>query len=152
MAADEVGVALERVVMVAAPQRDGWGSVVAALVDGFDLVVLHAGRGGVRPTDARRLVARARERGSVLVQLGPGWDSEADLTLEVVAARWEGLEDGHGHLTSRRVTVARSGRGEAAQPKQAELWLPGPGGAPDALAAPVVPADTAGPRSLRAVS
>jgi hypothetical protein len=134
VAADEVGVALERVVLVAAPERDGWGNVVAALVDGFDLVLLHTGRGGMRPTDARRLVARARERGAVLVQLGTGWHTEADLALQVVAARWEGLEDdGYGHLQTRRVTVARTGRGEAAQPRQAELWLPGPAGTVDAV-------------------
>ena len=66
VAADELGVALERLVLVAAPERDAWGGVVAALVDGFDLVVLHAGRTGVRTADARRLVARARERGAVL--------------------------------------------------------------------------------------
>jgi hypothetical protein len=133
VAADEVGVALERVVMVAAPDRDGWGSVVAALVDGFDLVVLHVGRGGMKPTDARRLVARARERGSVLVQLGSGWATEADLTLAVTAARWEGLEEGHGHLQARRVTVTRTGRGEAAQPRTADLWLPGRSGTVEAL-------------------
>jgi hypothetical protein len=155
VAAEEVGVALERVVMVAAPERDGWGSVVAALVDGFDLVVLHAGRGGVRPTDARRLVARARERGAVLVQLGPGWATEADLTLQITGARWEGLEDGHGHLRARRVTVTRSGRGEAAQPRRAELWLPTPGGTAEPVDAPVVaPAVPVTPieRPLRAVS
>ena len=145
VAADEVGVALERVVMVAAPDRDAWGSVVAALVDGFDLVVLNGGRGGVKPADARRLVARARERGSVLVQLGTGWATEADLTLTVTAARWEGLEEGHGHLQARRVTVTRTGRGEAAQPRTTELWLPGPGGAADVVE-PVAPV-----RPLRSV-
>ena len=74
VAADEAGVALERLVLVPAPERAAWGWVVAALVDGFDLLLLHAGRGGVRSVDARKLVARARERGTVLVQLGPGWD------------------------------------------------------------------------------
>ena len=38
-------------------------------------LLLHAGRGGVRSVDARKLVARARERGTVLVQLGPGWEA-----------------------------------------------------------------------------
>jgi hypothetical protein len=135
VAADEVGVALERTVMVAAPERAGWGNVVAALVDGFDLVLLHSGRGAVRPTDARKLVARVRERGAVLVQLGPGWGTEADVALQVVDARWEGLDgDGYGRLTARRITVARTGRGEAARPVRAELWLPGPGGAVEGVA------------------
>jgi len=128
VAAAELGVALERLVLVAAPERDVWGGVVAALVDGFDLVVLHAGRSGVRPGDARRLVARARERGSVLLQLGPGWPEGADLAVQVARARWEGLDVGHGLLQARKVQVIRSGRGEAAQPRRADLWLPGPGG------------------------
>jgi hypothetical protein len=128
VAADELGVALERLVLVAAPERAAWGGVVATLVDGFDLLLLHAGRGGVRPADARRLVARARERGAVLVQLGDGWPDGADLALQITAARWEGLDDGHGHLQARKVRIARSGRGEAAQPRRVDLWLPGPHG------------------------
>jgi hypothetical protein len=139
VAADELGVALERLVLVAAPDRDAWGGVVAALVDGFDLVVLQAGRGGVRPAEARRLVARARERGTVLVQLGPGWPEGAELTLQVTAARWEGLEAGHGHLRARKVRVRRAGRGEAAQPCRVDLWLPGPTGEVEMVPAPATP-------------
>ena len=137
--------ALERLVLVAAPERDAWGGVVAALVDGFDLVILHAGRTGVRTADARRLVARARERGAVLLQLGSGWPEGADLQLQVTHSRWEGLDDGHGHLQARKVRVTRSGRGEAAQPRRADLWLPGPDGGVE-LAVPVAPV-----RPLRAV-
>ncbi len=133
VAADELGVALERLVLVAAPERDEWGGVVAALVDGFDLVVLQAGGRGVRPGDARRLVARARERGSVLVQLGAGWPDGADLALRITRACWDGLDDGYGHLRARRITVERSGRGEAAQPRRAELWLPGADGSVEAV-------------------
>ena len=156
VAADEAGLALERVVLVAAPERSAWGGVVAALVDGFDLLLLHARRGGVRPVDARKLVARARERGAVLVQLGPGWESEADVALRIVEARWEGPDDGYGHLEARRIVVEATGR-RAARPKQVELWLP----AADAVVAPA-PARPAAPpaaapghrpdRPLRAVS
>lgn len=128
VAADEMGVALERLVLVAAPERGAWGGVAAALVDGFDLVILDASRNGVRPADARRLVARARERGTVLVQLGPGWDEGADLALEIQRSRWEGLEGGYGHLEARKVRVLRTGRGESAQPRRLDLWLPGPDG------------------------
>lgn len=136
VAADELGVALERLVLVAAPERDAWGGVVAALVDGFDLIVLHAGRTGVRPADARRLVARARERGAVLLQLGPGWTEGADVQLTVSRARWEGPEEGHGFLRARKVRVTGGGRGEAAQPRRVDLWLPGEGGRVE-LAPPV---------------
>ena len=139
VAADELGVALERMVLVAAPERAAWGGVAAALVDGFDLVILHAGRTGVRPVDGRRLVARARERGAVLLQLGPGWPTGADLQLEVTRARWEGLDNGHGYLQARKVRVTRGGRGEAAQPRRVDFWLPGPGGGVEVVVAPVSP-------------
>lgn len=136
VAADELGVALERLVLVAAPERDAWGGVAAALVDGFDLLVLRAGRNAVRSADARRLVARARERGTVLVLLGDGWPDGVDVVLEVARARWEGVEDGHGHLRARKVRVVRTGRGEAAQPQRADLWLPAAGGEVEAAATP----------------
>jgi hypothetical protein len=151
VAADELGVALERLVLVAAPERDAWSGVAAALVDGFDLVILRAGRGGLRPADARRLVARGRERGTVLVLLGPGWPEGADVALRIARARWEGIDDGHGHLQARKVRVERTGRGEAARPRRTDLWLPGPDGRVDVAAAAtaeVVPAA----RPLRAVS
>ncbi len=141
-AADELGVALERLVLVAAPERDAWAGVVAALVDGFDLVVLHAGRGGIRPADARRLVARARERGAVLLPLGPSWPEGADVRLEVTKARWEGLDDGHGHLLARKVRVAQTGRGEAARPRTVDLWLPGADGTVAVAVPPVRPSAT----------
>ena len=154
VAADELGVALERLVLVAAPDRAAWGGVAAALVDGFDCLVLDAGR-GVRPNDARRLVARARERGAVLVQLGGGWPERADVVLHITLARWEGIEAGHGHLQARKVRVVGGGRGEAARPRRVDLWLPGPGGEVE-VAAPVPvpePAPTESTvRPLRAVS
>jgi hypothetical protein len=155
VAADELGVALERLVMVAAPERDAWGGVVAALIDGFDVVILQPGRGGVRPADARRLVARSRERGTVLLQLGTGWPEGADVALEISRARWEGVDDGHGHLQARKVRIEGGGRGEAAVPRRVDLWLPGPaGGVEGVLSSPVGPtAPAARPRRpLRAGS
>jgi hypothetical protein len=150
VAATELGVALDRLVLVADPgrQRDGWASVVAALVDGFDVVLVagqpegrgrdqgqRRGRGtGLRPADARRLVARARERGAVLMAVGgdlPGERSPVRLT--VVAAAWTGLGEGWGHLAGRRMTVETGGRGEAARPRRAELWLPDADGAVGAV-------------------
>jgi hypothetical protein len=130
VAADALGVALERLVLVADPGRDrsGWASVLGALVDGFDVVLVSVGGGGsprLRPADARRLVARVRERSGVLVAVGgdlPGERSPVRLTVS--AARWEGLGAGWGHLQGRRVTVEAGGRGDAARPRRAELWLP----------------------------
>jgi hypothetical protein len=129
VAASEMGVAFERLVLVADPgrDRDGWAPVVASLVDGFDVVLVAAH--ALRPADARRLVARVRERGAVLVAVGgdlPGQRSPLQLT--VTSSRWEGLGEGWGHLQGRRVTVEAGGRGEAARGRRAELWLPDPDG------------------------
>jgi len=42
-----------------------------------------------------------------------------------VAARWHGVEAGHGFLQAREVEVAASGRGAAGRERSVRLWLPG---------------------------
>ena len=101
--------------------------MLGALLDGFDLVVAAPDR-KVRPADARRLTARARERGTVVVLAGGGavsaWPEGADLRLALTVPDWEGLGRGHGHLQRRRVHLEVTGRREAARPRAADLWLP----------------------------
>lgn len=126
VAAAELGVAVERLALVAAP-GDDWAAVVAALLDALDVVVVGAPRRRASPADARRLVARARERGAVLVPLGR-WDG-ADVRLSVTAGGWQGLGNGSGHLRARLVEVVAEGRGAAARPRRARLWLPSADGA-----------------------
>jgi hypothetical protein len=133
LAADDLGVALERFAMVATPGTPAWATVVAALVDAFDMVIL-GGTHRLRPGDGRRLAARARERGAVLVPVGgrvgrTGGGLEADVRLTVVDASWHGVGDGHGHLQARRVVVEAEGRRAAARSRRAELWLPDAKGA-----------------------
>jgi hypothetical protein len=125
-AAAELGVALDRLALVPDVSRDTWPTVVAALVDAVDLVLV--GPTTVRAADVRRVLARARERGAVLVPIGGGWPEPVDLTLTTSASRWHGLGAGHGHLRARRVRVDTSGRRDAARPRRADLWLPAPGG------------------------
>ena len=121
LAAQESGIALERLALVPDPGPD-WPTVIAALIDGVDVVVA-AVPGQVAPTIADRLVARARQRGSVLMPFGQ-WPG-ADVTLQVTAARWEGLSAGRGRLRRREVTILARGRGAAARPKEVTLWMPG---------------------------
>ncbi len=156
LAAAELGVALERLVLVAEPEpllpgeradAAAWPSVVAALVDAFEVVLVHAGH-PVRAADGRRLVARTRERGAVLVQVGGTratgavWPEGADVALRVLDATWEGLGEGHGHLRARRVTVEAGGRREAARPRRAELWLPSADGTVEEVLPEPVPLRT----------
>jgi hypothetical protein len=125
-AAAELGVGLERLALVPDP-GERWAAVVAALLDGMDLLLLGLPV-AVRSADARRLVARTRERGTVLVvleQSGSRWPEGPDLRVSVAGARWEGLGCGHGYLRRRRLDVVVSGRRSATRERRATLWLPG---------------------------
>ena len=133
VAAAEVGVALERLAVVVAPEPAAWGDVVGALVGALDLVLVSP-RHRVRSSDARRLAARARERGSVLIRVGGVtsgvWPDRPDLQLDVAAGVWVGPGAGHGRLRLRRVEVSATGRRTAARGHRATLLLPSPDGRP----------------------
>jgi hypothetical protein len=92
-----------------------WSTVVAALLEGVSLVIAEVSS-RVAAGDARRLVARARERGSVLVALETGarWPADAALRLHAAGGVWGGLTLGAGLLDERARSVRVEGRGEAA--------------------------------------
>lgn len=147
-AAAEAGMVLERLLVVAAAEPRAAAEATAALVGAVDVVLLGT---GVRlaAADQRRLAARLRERGSVLIRLGGdahgagAWRTgtrssrertgdlhRADVSLRVVSSRWNGLGDGWGLLRSRHVSVRVTGRGAASRPRTVDLLLPGPDGSP----------------------
>jgi hypothetical protein len=134
-AAAEYGVDLARLALVPRPGAE-LPAVVAALLDGVDLVAVHSGT--VQAAVARRLSARARHRGAVLLAFG-AWPG-ADVELSCRPEAWRGLSDGYGHLRERRTQVRVHGRGAAARPVSVELQLPAPGGqvAPAAASAAAV--------------
>ena len=101
-AAFDAGVALERCAVVRRITPDRWTTVVAALLDGVALVAA-ALPPVLRPGDARRLTARARERAAVLVALGP-WPVEAALRLQVQSGAWSSVNGG-GLVTTRDLAV-----------------------------------------------
>jgi hypothetical protein len=126
VAAAEAGLELSRLALVPHPGTD-LVAVAAALLDGLDLVVL-AGAGRLPAGARQRLVARARQAGSVLLTTEP-WPG-ADVRLRVQDGRWQGLAgSGAGRLRCRRVRVRGSGRGSAHRERSATLLLPGPEGA-----------------------
>jgi hypothetical protein len=136
VAAAEVGIALDRLALVPEPGPE-WPAVVAALLDGLDVVVT-APPGPIAAPLAGRLAARARQRGSVLVPYG-SW-SGADVVLEAVGGRWQGLEPGRGRLSRRELVISRRGRGAAALPRQATVWIPRPVAEPEDVPVPVLEA------------
>ncbi|HWC42653.1 MAG TPA: hypothetical protein VHK02_11765 [Actinomycetota bacterium] len=126
VAAAETGIVLERLALVPTPGARAWPTVVAALLDAIDVVLVRSPP-GLPDAQARRLIARARERGAVLVPLGP-WPQPADLRLAVTRSTWHGIGQGHGHLHSRLAEVVATGRGAATRERRTLLWLPSPAG------------------------
>ena len=153
IAAAELGIALDRFALVARPGKE-WPAVAAALVDGFDVVAV-AAPPRLRAADARRLTARARERGAVLVAVGDGWQG-ADIRIRAGPGRWVGLGDGHGRLRGHEVPITVEGRGARQRgrstvgcgcpgptaPSGPRSLLPVPGPRPGPGLAPPVPART----------
>ncbi|MDQ4149489.1 MAG: hypothetical protein M3164_05790 [Actinomycetota bacterium] len=126
-AAAEMGIVLERLILIAAPSPQLWPAVAGALIDAFDLVLV--AWPNISGTMARRLGHRMRERRGVLISLtthsaaNSSWSDAADLRLRVIAARWHGIGCGHGRLQSREALVETSGR-RSAMPRRTLLRLP----------------------------
>jgi hypothetical protein len=124
--AGELGVALERVAVILPPPEQ-WAATVAAVVGAFDFVLL-APNHRVGLGDARRLMARARERGTVLITMSrsarAAWPERVDLELSISTRQWQGLGCGHGHLRARVAQIDMMGRRELARPRHGEFALP----------------------------
>ena len=108
LAVAQAGIDLSRLVLVPAPGAQA-APALAALLDGMDIVVVGPEVSLLR-ADRRRLVARARERASVIVSLRP-WEG-AHMTLTAERTRWSGLGAGSGRLSSRELTVTRTDRAQ----------------------------------------
>ena len=126
-AASEIGVALDRVVLV---DVDGgssvWAERVAAAADGFELIVTSPPVGAERV--ARRVRQRLQARGVVLLAVSPRTPSLAcDVELSSTAVAWAGIGQGSGYLMARRVTLAVAGRRVPLR-RECELLLPCPNG------------------------
>ncbi len=126
-AAEELGVALERVLVVDPVPAGQWSTVVAALAEAVDVVLAGPPAASVPAGQARRVAARVREQGSVLVQVGwppRAWPDRAELVLEARPLGWSGIGLGHGHLQGRQVEVLVGGRHGADRGRRARFWLP----------------------------
>jgi hypothetical protein len=138
-AAAELGVPLERLVRVEAADALSWADLVAAVLDGFELVVTRVPR-RVNAGVLRRVQSRIQAREGVLLAVGDPGPLGADVVMDASRPVWEGVDRGAGHLRGRRVTVVSSGR-RIPQPRRAELWLPGPGGVVATAAEPLPSAE-----------
>lgn len=124
LAAAEAGVVLDRLVTVPRPGPDA-PRAVAALLDGMDLVVVGQ-EAALADADRRLLLARARDRGAVLLSTGR-WPGAA-VALHSSDAQWDGIGRGYGRLRRQAVEIRSAGRGRAPRVPAAVLRLPlGPG-------------------------
>ena len=119
-AAVDMGVAVERLVMVTGDPL--WVDVLAAMIDGFDVVVVGRRVGRLAGGAVRRLQARAQSRGIVMLTVGvPALGADQQISAE--EGTWVGLGDGHGVASGRRLVVEVGGR-RVQRPRRASMWLP----------------------------
>jgi hypothetical protein len=117
--------------VVVRPDPSSWVKAVEVLIGAVEVVLVRP-PAAVGDALARRITARLRRSAAVgtsLLVAGPA-AFPAPVRLRVAQARWAGLEAGHGQLTARRATVVAEGRAVGGGPRSAELYLPGPDGAP----------------------
>ncbi len=129
IAATDFGIPLHHLALVPDP-GDTWLEATAALLDSIDIVVLAPPR-RCKASDARRLSARARQRGSVLIICPPAhtphrantpcWPESADIELTVRDNEWQGMQCGHGRLRNRELDIVASGRRLAGPARHAHL-------------------------------
>lgn len=112
MAAWEMGIEPERLVVVRSNDIVTWSRIVAILLDGAQGVYAEVPT-GLRDQVLYKLAALARTKRTPLVlrPLSGGLPGGvAHLNLEVREVLWEGTEAGHGNLTNRRTLLVASGK------------------------------------------
>jgi hypothetical protein len=130
VAAVDHGLPAQRLALVPYPGPEPL-TVVAALIDGFDVVAFRPA-GSVPAKMARRLEARARQRRTALLIHGD-WPG-AQVALRTRDLRWEGISrSGRGRLRQRQLVVEATGRGSGNRSRIAQVWLPTPAGGVAAL-------------------
>jgi hypothetical protein len=85
-------------------QAQSWSHVVGALVDGVDLVVVSSPTCSAAET--RRIVARAKASGAVLIILGKPGQFSPDVVLSSSTTEWHF----NTHAASRTMAVQAHGR------------------------------------------
>jgi hypothetical protein len=123
LAAWEVGLDPDRLVVVRCGDRQVWPSVTAALVEGLRAVYAEVPAGVADPM-LHRLGALARARRSALLLRPVRGDlpsGVAHLRLLGEGVAWEGTGEGRGRLTRRRLTLAASGKGVGGTERRIEL-------------------------------
>jgi hypothetical protein len=128
VAAVELGVDLERLVVVASP-RTRAATAIGALVEGCDVVLLRLPLAMSR-TEMLRLGARARQRRVLVVLLSDprsravAWPEAPDITVQIRSSVFSGIESGSGRIAGRRIEIETVHRRSGGLRAPVALWLP----------------------------
>ncbi|WP_147392076.1 hypothetical protein [Amnibacterium setariae] len=106
-AAAELGVALDRLVLVPSP-GEHWLSVTAQLAEVLPVVLVRPPARGASPSETARLASRLRQRDATLLVAGE-W-SGAEATLTATGGSWAGIGTGWGYLAARELDVVTTVR------------------------------------------
>lgn len=112
MAAWEEGVLAHRLVVIRCVERRVWAQVTAAVLEGVAAVYAEV-PSGVSESELRRLAAltRARRAGLALRPLrGQLPSGITHLRVRAMGVVWEGPDQGHGRLDSRRLSIELAGK------------------------------------------
>ena len=112
VAAWEVGIEPDRLVIARCHEVVRWGRAVAALLDGATAVMAEIPV-GAKDASIRKLAALARNRGTPLLLRPidrPVPTGIAHLVLEARETAWEGTEEGHGRIGQRKTRITASGK------------------------------------------
>ncbi|MEA3502310.1 MAG: hypothetical protein U9R47_06015, partial [Actinomycetota bacterium] len=112
VAAWEVGIEPNRLVIARCSEAVRWGRAVASLLDGATAVLAEV-PAGAKDASIRKLAALARNRGTPLLlrPIGsaiPG--GVAHLLLEAHETTWRGAGEGHGRIEQRTIQITASGK------------------------------------------
>ncbi len=134
-AASELGVAIERVLVIENAKADVWSPTMGALIGAVDVILFDAPKHRIPPSEYRKIASRCRERGTILMELGTessqysgrhprSGQLQYDVAFSVQPSEWDGLERGYGHLNARRMDVSVSGRRASGRQRRGSFELP----------------------------
>jgi hypothetical protein len=112
VAAWEVGIEPDRLVIARCSEVVQWGRAAAALLDGAVAVMAEIPV-GAKDASIRKLAALARNRRTTLLLRPidrPVPNGVAHLVLEAHEIAWSGAVDGHGRIEQRRTRINASGK------------------------------------------
>ena len=111
VAAHELGIPLDRLLVVDSTPMKAWVSVVAALLEVAEVVIVNPRR-ELKSTWVRRLRTHLQDHQSLVLSLDGGrfWPEKLDASLTVSRQEWHGVGEGFGHLQHRQLEIESTGR------------------------------------------